>query len=169
VNVDLGSVLIRSERVYNVFRTGFMLIPHRMAAGTPGQSGGERTDSRRAIQGQIRHQLNIAQKHVHLQSSSKSATWWWQQVWERLVRCKVRSAQNLSVLALWGQATSKRGQLNCSHRKFLTGSLVDERTAADVGGVGSIPPSSRRRDSIPPPSVDEAWHSYIIYNIHDWV
>jgi len=48
-------------------------------------------------------------------------------------------------------------------------SLVDERTAADVGGVGSIPPSSRRRDLIPPLLVDEAWHSYIIYNIYDWV
>ena len=49
VNVDLGSVLIRSERVYNVFRTRFMLIPHYMAAGTLGQSSSKCTNSRRAI------------------------------------------------------------------------------------------------------------------------
>ena len=52
-----------------------MLIPHHMVVGTLGQSGSKRTNSRRAIQGQIRHQLNIAQKHIHLQSSLKSATW----------------------------------------------------------------------------------------------
>ena len=48
-------------------------------------------------------------------------------------------------------------------------SLVDKRTDADVGGVGPIPPSSSPQDSILPTSVDKAWHSYKIYNIHDWV